>query len=250
MTILHYPFAVLLSSLLLLWLSVQAGAFFIRRKPLNQDQRDDLTVITNAALTLLALIIGFSFSMAVTRYDQRKNYEEEEANAIGTEYVRVDLIPAEQADKLRELLRTYLDERVRFYESRDPHQLQEDDRKTAEIQADMWSIVQLEVKKQPTPPMALVMSGMNDVLNRQGYTQAAWRNRIPEGAWVLMVALGVCCGILVGFGSHHRGPFLFTILPFVVAVAFFLISDIDSPRFGMIRVLPQNLIRLSESMHH
>ena len=51
----------------------------------------------NASLTLLALIIGFSFSMAVSRYDQRKNYEEEEANAIGTEYVRVDLLPAEDA---------------------------------------------------------------------------------------------------------------------------------------------------------
>ena len=205
-------------------------------------------VVTNAALTLLALIIGFSFSMAVTRYDQRKNYEEEEANAIGTEYVRADLIPAENAVKLRRLLKAYLDERVSFYESRDPNQVQQIDRRTAELQSEMWSVVQLDANKQPTPPMALVVSGMNDVLNRQGYTQAAWWNRIPEGAWVLMVALGLCCGLLVGLSSLQRGFLLSTILPFLVAVAFFLISDIDSPRFGLIRVRPQNLISLSESI--
>ena len=88
----------------------QSGDFLRgRRRPVRQDAREDLDIVEAAILTLLALIIGFTFSMAVTRYDQRKNYEEAEANAIGTEYVRADLLPTEDAVSVRELLRRYLD---------------------------------------------------------------------------------------------------------------------------------------------
>ena len=82
---------------------------------MRKDEREDLDTVQTAILTLLALIIGFSFAMAVTRYDQRNNYEEAEANAIGTEYVRADLLPAESAARVRELLKKYLDQRISFY---------------------------------------------------------------------------------------------------------------------------------------
>ncbi len=74
-----------------------------------------------ATLTLLALLIGFSFSMAINRYDQRKIYEEDEANAreLGTEYLRTDLLPPVAATNVRTLLITYLDQRILFYETRD-----------------------------------------------------------------------------------------------------------------------------------
>jgi hypothetical protein len=113
----------------------------------------------------------------------------------------------------------------------------------------MWSIVQGAANAKPSPPLALAVSGMNDVLNRQGYTQAAWWNRIPVGAWCLMMILAVTCSLLIGYGAHRKGMLLFTILPFLVSIAFFLIADIDSPRRGVIRVAPQNLISLSESLH-
>ena len=66
-----------------------------RRRPVRKDEREDLDIVQTAILTLLALIIGFSFSMAVSRYDVRKTYWEAEANAIGTEYLRADLLPVE-----------------------------------------------------------------------------------------------------------------------------------------------------------
>jgi hypothetical protein len=68
---------------------------------LEEDIREDFGVIQTATLTLLGLIIGFTFSMAVGRYEQRKNYEEAEANAIGTEYVRADLLPGADAARVR-----------------------------------------------------------------------------------------------------------------------------------------------------
>lgn len=216
---------------------------------MNDDERNDLGLVINSSLTLLALIIGFSFSMAVSRYDQRKNYEEEEANAIGTEYARADLLPAVDAARVRQLLTQYLDQRLLFYTIRDPHKLESVDSETAKLQTEMWSSVQGVAKTQPTPTTALVISGMNDVLNRQGYTQAAWWNRIPIGAWSLMVILAICCSLLIGYGAQRRGALLFAILPFLLSIAFFLIADIDSPRQGVIRVIPQNLISLSQSLH-
>ena len=80
----------------------------------RRPRSDDFGLILAATLTLLALIIGFSFSMATARYDQRKNYEEQEANAIGTEYVRADLLSPVEAAKVRSLLGSYLDQRVLF----------------------------------------------------------------------------------------------------------------------------------------
>jgi hypothetical protein len=246
----NYPYAVFVSTLVILWLSVQLGGFFAKKlHPLEHDSSDDLSMVINASLTLLALIIGFTFSMAVGRYDQRKNYEEEEANAIGTEYVRAGLLPAADAAKVQQLLVPYLDQRLLFYTVRDPQQLQQIDRETTRLQNEMWTVVQDASNAHPTPVVALAVSGMNDVLNRQGYTQAAWWNRIPTGAWILMAALSICCSLLIGYGAHRRGILLFTVLPFMVAIAFFLIADIDSPRRGVIRVLPQNMISLSDSLH-
>jgi len=214
----------------------------------QDDERDDLGIVIHASLTLLALIIGFSFSMAVSRYDQRKNYEEEEANAIGTEYVLADLLSTADAMKVRQLLAKYLDQRLLFYTIRDARQLENVDHETAQLQIEMWSTIQAAATARPTPPVALVVSGMNDVLNRQGYTQAAWWNRLPVGAWCLMVVLAICCSLLIGYSAHRRVSLLFTVLPLIVAIAFFLIADIDSPRRGVIRVAPQNLISFSHSL--
>src|SRR5262249_44287014 len=121
--------------------------------------------------------------MVVARYDQRKNYEEAEANTVGTEYVRTDLLPTDNATRVRDRLKNYLDQRVLFYETRDEDQLAQIDLRTMQLQTELWSSVRATAVKQPTATVALAVSGMNDVLNSQGYTQAAWRNRLPVAAW-------------------------------------------------------------------
>src|SRR5260370_38306814 len=90
-------------------------------------------------MRLLVLLIGFAFSMAVTRYDQGKNYEEEEANAIGTEYLRAGLLPAPDTQRVRELLRQYLDQRVLFYTTHDGRRLRQTAIITIQLQNDLWS---------------------------------------------------------------------------------------------------------------
>src|SRR6516225_5925907 len=173
MNLLDYPAILFALSLVALWLSAQSGAYLrSRRANLISTEREDLGVILNATLTLLALVIGFSLSMATTRYDQRKNYEEAEANAIGTEYLRADLLSPVNAAKVRSLLRSYLDQRILFFAIHDEEELRQISARTVQLQAELWAAIKPAAVEQPTPVVALVIAGMNDVLNSQGYTQA------------------------------------------------------------------------------
>ena len=245
-----YPLLVLAVAFFALWLSSRIGSSILKkRRKLEEDMREDFGVIQSATLTLLGLIIGFTFSMAVSRYDQRKNYEEQEANAIGTEYVRADLLPEADASRVRALLSSYLDQRILGYKARLDPQIRQINAETARLQTQLWAAVTKPAAAQPTPVIALVVSGMNHVLNSQGYTQAAWWNRIPFEAWLLLIAISIFCNVLIGYGAHGRSAFLFLILPIALSISLFLIADIDSPRGGVIRVRPQNLESLANSLH-
>jgi hypothetical protein len=246
-----HPALVFAVSAPLLMVSAWAGAGVVTRlRGLGERTSEYFAIIVAANLTLLALVIGFTFSMAASRYDQRKNFEEEEANAIGTEYLRADLLPAADAARVRELLKAYADQRVLFYTIRDEQRLREVDARTARLQRELWSAILDAARAAPTPTTALAVSGMNDVLNTQGYSQAAWLNRIPPGAWLLMLAIAISGNVLIGYGARGAGPErrLFVILPVVVAISFFLIADIDSPRKGLILVHPVNLMSLADSL--
>ncbi len=147
------------------------------------------------------------------------------------------------------LLRSYLDQRVLCYKTRDEQQLRQVNAQTVRLQIEMWSTVSALAAAKPTPVAALILAGMNDVLNSQGYTQAAWWNRIPIAAWALLMIISIFCNILVGYVAHGRSAFLFLILPIALSISLFLIADIDSPHYGIIRVAPQNLESLVESLH-
>lgn len=246
-----YPIVLFLLSLALLYSSAYVGqAFFRRGRDLDDNIRENFAVIQGATLTLLGLIIGFSFSMAINRYDLRKNYEEAEANAIGTEYLRTDYLPVAFSTATKALLIQYLNQRVLFYTTRDEGHLIEINNRTNQLENALWLALQEPVNQHPDPIRALVVAGMNDVLNSASYTQAAWWNRIPHAAWLLMLIIAVCSCTLVGYGSKQgkNGKIITLILPLVISFSFMLIADIDSPRGGIIRVVPQNLHSLEDSL--
>jgi hypothetical protein len=247
----HYPLLVFAAAFMALWFASAAGSWLRRRYPnAGDEQNEHLGVILAATLTLLALIIGFSFSMATNRYDQRKNFEEAEANAIGTEILRADFLPPADAANVRKLLGEYLDQRILFYLNKDDTRRMRIDERTSQLQADLWSAVRGPATAPPTPVGALALAGMNDVINSQGYTQAAFWNRIPTAAWCLMVAIALCSNVLFGYRSRNGNAVgkLALVLPLVVSTAFLLIADIDAPRHGLIEVRPQNLESLAKSL--
>jgi hypothetical protein len=244
-----HPDIFFIVSLLAFCFSVWIGSLWRARHDLvGEEVRDYFAIVLGAALTLLGLIIAFTFSMAINRYDQRKNYEEQEANAIGTEYLRVTQLAPADAAKVQALLRSYLDQRILNYKTRKERELLQINVRTAHLQTEMWSATSTSVVALPSPMATFVLGGMNDVLNSQGYTQAAWWNRIPTGAWILLIVISIFCNLLVGYDAPGRSAFLLLILPLFLSISLFLIVDIDSPRSGIIKVEPQNLESLSESL--
>ncbi len=249
--LISHPAILFVVLLALLTASTAIGALVLRRiRPIPSESRDDFNIVQSATLTLLALLIGFTLSMAVGRYDQRKNLEEEEANAIGTEYLRADLIEGPDTDKVKALLVRYLDQRLLYYRTRDRDQLAEIETATAQVEDEMWKLVRGVARDKPTPVISLVVAGMNDVINSQGYAEAAWLNRIPVSAWGLMLIIAFFSTLMQGYGTRtetSRAVMFF--LPLTVSLSLALISDIDSPRGGLIRVVPQNLMSLAASLH-
>src|ERR1700757_4428787 len=146
-----YPVLVFVLTFFGLSLAAWIGVLLSRNRGVEAEARDDFGIILSATLTLLGLLIGFTFSMAAGRYDQRKNYEEEEANAIGTEYVRTDFLPAADAAKGRALLREYLDLRIVYYQRLNAEQLQQNNAATAQVQSRLWAAIVPATGAQPDP---------------------------------------------------------------------------------------------------
>jgi len=247
--LLDHPTILFLLSALAFWLIGMAG-YGLKRwfGPLKREEQDEYKIVEGACLTLLGLIIGFSFAMSVNRYDLRKNLEESEANAIGTEYVRAELLPAPAPAALKAALRAYLDQRMIFYAESDGPALATAAAEEAKLQARIWDIVRDAAAAQPTPITALAVAGANDVLNAQGYSAAAWRNRIPGAAWALMGLIAAACSAMLGFGSQRFNALLLLVVPATISISFLLIAEIDSPRGGFIRVLPANLAAVAQSL--
>ena len=251
MGLLKYPLLIFVISFAVLSLASWIGTVRRSRRRQEMDVRE-YGVVENSTLTLLGLIIAFTFSMAIARFDQRKQCEATEANTIGTEYLRVSLLPPEDAAKARALLVDYLDQRMAYYVTRNEVELARIETETARLQAEMWTSVQSpSVSNPPNPVLALAVAGMNEVIDSQGYAQAAWWNRIPAEAWGLMGAIALLANILLGYTSKtfESERLLLMVMPFILSIAFFLIADIDSPRWGLIHVRPQNLESLAASLH-
>ena len=244
-----HPVVFFVTTLTLLIASARVGvAASAHGRTLASADRVEFDLVRNAMFTLLGLMVGFARSMAVSRYDLRKSLEEAEANAIGTEYLRLDLMPPETTTAVRALLRTYVDERIAFYRDHDPKKQENSDAATIGTMKALWAAIAREVNARQKPTDALVASGMNDILNSEGYTLAAWRNRLPIEVWMLLILIAAACNFLIGFGAKRLSPATDVILPVTAALAFLLIADVEGPRNGFVQVEPVDLEDVATAM--
>jgi hypothetical protein len=216
--------------------------------PVKASDHNELAIVQSAALTLLGLIVGFTFAMAISRYDQRKSLEEAEANAIGTEYLRVELMPDSAAASARGALKRYLDLRIQYYLTTDQGDLALIGAERAKLEADLWAAMRSQSEASPTAITMLVAWGLNDVFNSTDATAAAWLDRIPIPAWWLVTLIALGANVTLGFGLKRFNALLL-VVPLAASVSFFLIADIDSPRGGVVKIAPENLNRLQTSLN-
>jgi hypothetical protein len=243
------PLLLFATSFGLQWAAARLGIRCrLRQKTPDMEDRSDFETARNVAFTLLAVIIGFALSMSVSRFDQRKSCEETEANAIGTEFSRLDLLPTEATAADQALPRDYLRLRLAFFSDQDPQASQRLNVETERAQTKLWEFVAHAAAGQPTPVAALAVAGANDVIDSQGFTQAAWRNRLPPEVWALTVFVAIGANFLFGYGASRNSAATLWVLPLSISIAFLLIAEIDSPSAGFIRVQPQNLPSAAKSI--
>jgi hypothetical protein len=245
-----YEFVIFGIALVALLVAEYAGAWIATRlHPVKDEERSHLSQIAGASISILALLLGFSFSAAVSRYDLRKTCEQEEASAISSEYSLAGLLPDADVAQVRSLLQQFVRLRIQYFESDDRSELASIRMARGKLEAQMWPIVERDAKANQTPIMGQVVAGMDKVLSRPGYSQAAALDRIPDAVWALLSVLAfLCCG-LIGYIGHGRQWFVLRlVLPLFLAVAFYVIATLDSQRRGVVRVLPENLIRVEREI--
>jgi hypothetical protein len=239
-----------LLTLLLGFVAVEAGRWFGgRRRHQQAEPEAPVGAAVGATLGLLAFILAFTFGMAASRFDVRKQMVVEDANAIGTTYLRVSFMPEPPASKLRLLLREYTDTRVDagLHPERFPAALA----RSEELQRMIWSEASAAVTQHPNVLTALFMDALNNMIDTHGLRLAAIRNRIPLAIWFfLFVTAGV--GMLsIGYHaglSGSRRSVAATALVVAFSGVIMLIADLDRPEKGFLRINQQAMIDLQKSI--
>jgi hypothetical protein len=240
------PVVFFLLSFLLLWLGIFVGSRIQKayRQLLESEDRM-ITVIQGGLITLLGLLIGFTFSMAVARHDNRIALIVKEANAIGTTWLRSATLEEPARTQTQELLRKYVSVRQDFLGSGNNQQeFQQSLAGTSDLQARLWSIASDYALSHRDPITGLYLSTLNDSIDATEERLAAFENRVPEEAWVLLLFIGFASTVFIGMKVGSHSSLLSFMLPLVIAGAIALALDVDSPRYGFVRPAQPSMDRL------
>ena len=244
-----YEYVIFVVTLVVLWLAVEFGAWLARLRPAKETEQSHLAQVASASISILALIIAFSFSAALGRYDQRKHYEQNEASNIGELYEMTSLLPDDDAAELRGLIAQYVALRVDFFETSNREELARLHDKLVALEHRMWPIVQRNARDHQTPVMAQVLQALAAMVGSADASQAASEDRIPDTGWTLMAVLAFLSCVTIGYGEYGgHSHLLRLVLPMLVAIVFFFIASLDAQRTGLIRVGPVNLMRVQHDI--
>ena len=226
--------------LALLLVAAETGYWFARRAAAGKDAPiPEVAAIQGAALGLLALLLGFSFSMAATRFEARKELIRDEANAIGTVYLRTGLLPEPQRSAIRALLKQYVETRFELQATGYmPAALKATDAISGQLQAQLWAQAVAAAEQTPASVMVgLFVSSLNDMIDMHGKQMAAIRNRIPSPIFLLLFFVAIVAVGLTGYGSgprHARSATLTLLVSLLVSAVILLVVDLHRPTRGMI----------------
>lgn len=214
----------------------------------------DVALILGGIVTLLALMLGFTFAMGQDRYEARRRLVIDEANAIGTTYLRTRLLPEPEGRRLRELIRRYLAHRVAIIgqASTAEEKVRRFDAAAKELHAAMWTEAVAAARASPTPVTALFLASLNEMLDLHDVRLAAFRNRVPLIVYLVLFLLSFIAMAVLGYYFRVRGSrarFLTITVGLLIASVLWLIMDLDHPVRGAITASQQSLVDLYTEIH-
>ncbi len=221
-----------------------------RTRRCEGEPPDQLATIQGAMLGLLALLLGFSFALAAGRFSDRVQLIVSEANAIGTAWLRCDMLPDAQRDEVRTLLRQYTSQRIAFYNARKQETVAAAIAESETLQSRMWPVV-ASAAKSTLVLAEVLLPPFNEMIDLHSARVAASRRHMPGMLLVLLLVCSAVTVAAVGYGcgvAGKRNVVLTTALTFLVAGVLWAIVDMDHPRKGLIRAGNQPMLDLQKSM--
>ncbi len=251
---------IMLASALLIFAMNEGGFQLGRGKgpvPTSKDpglpSQDPAGVVQGAAFTILALLLGFSFSLGLGRYDARRAALVHEATAIGTTFLRAKLLDAKTAATVRGKLRAYVAERLEFARAdAKPQQRAVAQERSTAIQRNLWNIATQVARRDPRSTIVpLFIASLNDTINFSAEEAAVLASQIPDIViiGILLIALIASAMMGFGFGRQAQRAISFKVLfALVLALALGLVLDLDRPQRGLIRVSLTPLLTVQRLM--
>lgn len=230
--------------------------FRMRRKFGSVDDshlHNHVQALQTALLGLLALLVGFTLAMAVSRFDTRKELVLTESNAIGTAYLRTDLLGEPNRSEAARLLRAYVDARLAFYDAGDDAgRLAAANAETQRLQAKLWAVAVDAAAKDAKPLSAsLFVQALNDVIDLHEKRLRALENRVPEVVFYLLFIVAAVGIGFIGYGAGLSGRRYFrstALVSLLVVLVIVVIMDLDRPRRGLITVSQNSMLALKKSV--
>lgn len=224
---------------LLIVLVGEIGFLVARRRATNQDDAP-FGVVQGAALALVGLLLGFSFSLALSRYDERRGVLVREANAIETTLLRSDLLTAPTAAAMKSDLHQYIRARYEFVAAdAKVSQRVNASLRTKALQRHMWSLATTADKRNPlaTPP-ALVIQALNNMIDVEAEQESAYSAPIPPAVFYILIIVVLVAAGMLGFGfglAGRRATLPLVMFAVMLALVMSTIIDLDRPQRGLIR---------------
>jgi len=220
---------------------------------LSDAARNQMFGIQTSLLGLLALLLGFSFAMADNRYDLRMRLTLDEANAIGTSWLRTSAIANEEVGaEIRQLLRQYVDARLRAVRARSGPDVRAAIAESERIQGELWSRAARLAREDPrSVPTGLLLQSLNQMIDVSALRIGAARNHVPRSVLIALVLVAILAMGFVGIGfgtSGHRGRVATLVLSALIAFVITAIVDLDQPRTGLIRVSQAALVDVQRAL--
>lgn len=197
--------------------------------------------VEGAVFALLGLLIAFTFSGAASRFDARRQLIIQESNAIGTAYLRLDLLPSDKQPALRELFRRYVDSRLAAYRQLpDMEAAKRELMKGSQLQLEIWrqSVAACRASDSPSATM-LLMPALNEMIDITGTRTLTAQIHPPAVIFVLLAVFALGGAMLAGYGmagSKRRSWIHWLAFALILSVTFYVILDIEYPRIGLIRL--------------
>ena len=219
----------------------------------GEPDKTHANALHGAVLGLLALLLGFTFAMSVSRYENRKTLMVDQANAIGTAALRGKLLPAPHAERTTTLFREYIETRFHYNASvRGSAGIDEAEARAGRIENELWEISRVLLTEDPrSQPASLYTQALNEMFDIREKRRFALDDHVPLAVTIMLVAVAMTAMGLVAYagGLNGRRHFLsnFT-FAFLIALVLVIILDIDAPRVGFVKASQDSLIRLDDSL--